>query len=152
MGKGDGHLQRIIQAPSDLEPDFVETDYPTAMETLILRHKRRSLGRSIHRWATNLTFADELVKYMGILQRRHLVMTITMHDPRLQADTRKWPVNEGDVLPQSNRPAIDTGTGRQTIQSTPKGDHRTWMLQAKETIGNFGDSFEYIDIKNRSLL
>lgn len=148
LGKGEGHLQRIIEATYNLEPNFVETDYRTAIESLILRNKRRSLV-AVFTDGSNLTFADELVKYMKILQRRHLVMTVTMQDHRLESDARKWPINEEDVFHK----AI-------AQQLTQEREEKLYSLRRRGIIvldvppDQLATAVihKYIEIKNRALL
>jgi len=96
-GKGNNHLQRLIQAGFDLEPDFAESDYRTALETLALRHKRRALV-TLFTDAGNLIFADELMEYLAVLQRRHLILTVSIQNPFLREQADIWPTRGEDVF------------------------------------------------------
>ncbi|QKG84432.1 DUF58 domain-containing protein [Kroppenstedtia pulmonis] len=95
-GKGGAQLQRIIEACFNLEPDFVESSYQTALESFSFYHKRRTLV-ALFTDASNLTFADELIQQIAVLQRRHLIMTVTMHDPRMTDMEQIRPDTEWDV-------------------------------------------------------
>ncbi|PTM58867.1 DUF58 domain-containing protein [Desmospora activa] len=147
-GRGAPHLQRIIEAVHDLEPDYVESGYRTAMETLAFHHKRRSLV-ALFTDASNLTFADELIQHIRILQRRHLIMTVTTEDPQLQRDRNLRPREEKEVFHK----AI-------AQQMTEERDDRLNALKRRGvvTLNVAPDQLavhvihSYIDIKNRSLL
>ncbi len=96
-GKGMGHLQQLIQATFDLEPDFSESDYRTALETLALRQKRRSLV-VLFTDADNLIFSDELMQYLAVLKQRHLILTVSIRNPSLQRQAESWPVRGEEVF------------------------------------------------------
>jgi uncharacterized protein (DUF58 family) len=80
-----------------LEPDLSESDYRTALETLAFRQKRRSLV-VLFTDADNLIFSDELMQYLAVLKRRHLILTVTIQDPFLKGQAESWPVREEEVF------------------------------------------------------
>lgn len=93
-GKGHSQLQRLVEACFDLEPEFVESGYRMAVETLGFRQKRRALV-ALFTDAGNLTFADELRSQLAVLRRRHLVMTVTIRDPLLDRERNLLPRETG---------------------------------------------------------
>ena len=96
-GKGMGHLQQLIQSSFDLEPDFSESDYRTALENLAFRQERRSLV-VLFTAADNLIFSDELMEYLAVLKRRHLILTVSIRNPSLQRQAESWPVRGEEVF------------------------------------------------------
>src|SRR5690606_7927803 len=95
-GNGSHHLQRFIQATFDLEPDLSESDYRAALESLSLRQKRRSLV-TLFTDADNLIFANDLMQYLAVLKRRHLVLTVSIQNPFLQRQAEMWP-EQGEAV------------------------------------------------------
>lgn len=96
-GKGNNHLQRLIQATFDLEPDLAESDYRTALESLAFRQKRRSLV-TLFTDADNLIFANDLMHYLAVLKRRHLILTVSIQNPFLKKQAEGWPEQGEEVF------------------------------------------------------
>lgn len=147
-GKGAPHLQRIIEAVYDLEPDYVESGYRIAMESLAFHHKRRTLV-ALFTDASNLTFADELIAHIRILQRRHLIMTVTMEDPQLQRERNLRPREEKEVFRKGIAQQVSEER-EERLQSLKRRGVITLHVAPDQLAEQVIHS--YIDIKNRSLL
>ncbi|WP_188429454.1 DUF58 domain-containing protein [Kroppenstedtia guangzhouensis] len=147
-GKGRSQLQRLVESCFDLEPEFVESGYRIAVETLSFRQKRRALV-ALFTDAGNLTFADELTEQLAVLQRRHLVMTVTTQDSLLDRERNLLPREVGEVF-------------RKSVAEEMKAERtdRMNLLKRRGTVvldvrpGQLATSVihQYIDIKNRALL
>ncbi|MFZ5597211.1 MAG: DUF58 domain-containing protein [Bacillota bacterium] len=81
-GKGAGHLYEILEAVYHLRSEFVEADYRTALEYLLLRQKRRSLVVVLSDM-DNYLFEDRLAPYLLRLRRTHVPLLLTLNDPCL---------------------------------------------------------------------
>ncbi|SFS60917.1 DUF58 domain-containing protein [Marininema halotolerans] len=147
-GKGDPQLKRLIEAVAGLDAAYVESGYRMAMEHLATHHKRRALV-AIFTDAGNLTFAEELTQQMLLLRRRHLILTVTMQDPRLQHELDRFPHEELDIY----RKAV----GEKMILERQERLHhlrRNGVIVLDVPPGELSTSaiHAYIDLKNRSLL
>ncbi|MCS1351105.1 DUF58 domain-containing protein [Mechercharimyces sp. CAU 1602] len=100
MGKGTSHFKRLLEATYSLQPDMVETDYRTALETVARKHQRRMLV-AVFTDATQLTFVDELAQAIHMLNRRHLVLTASMEDPLIMQEVTQKAVDEKGVYRQA---------------------------------------------------
>ncbi|SDX17299.1 Uncharacterized conserved protein, DUF58 family, contains vWF domain [Marininema mesophilum] len=147
-GKGDSQLKRLIEAMAGLEAEYVESAYRVAMEHLATHYKRRALV-AVFTDAGNLTFAEELAQQITVLRRRHLILTVTMQDPRLQQEIDKYPHQEDDVF----RKAVVEGM---MIERHERLHHlrRQGVIVLDVPPGQLSTSaiHTYIDLKNRSLL
>lgn len=126
----------------------MESGYRIAVETLSFRQKRRALV-ALFTDAGNLTFADELTEQLAVLQRRHLVMTVTTQDSLLDRERNLLPREVGEVF-------------RKSVAEEMKAERtdRMNLLKRRGTVvldvrpGQLATSVihQYIDIKNRALL
>ncbi|MFD1394930.1 DUF58 domain-containing protein [Kroppenstedtia eburnea] len=147
-GKGHSQLQRLVEACFDLEPEFVESGYRMAVETLGFRQKRRALV-ALFTDAGNLTFADELRSQLAVLRRRHLVMTVTIRDPLLDRERNLLPRETGEVYRKSVAEEVkEERTDRMNLLKR----RGTVVLDVRP--GQLATSVihQYIEIKNRALL
>ncbi|MFC4077994.1 DUF58 domain-containing protein [Salinithrix halophila] len=147
-GKGTRQLKRLIEAVYDLEADFVESAYQMAMETLVLHHKRRALV-SLFTDAGNLIFAEELIRQLAVLRRRHLVLTVTIQDPLSKKEAGRFPEDEPDVYRKAVAEVISEERTERLTQLKRRG-----VVVLDVPPGQLAGSVihTYIDIKNRSLL
>ncbi|MFD1426168.1 DUF58 domain-containing protein [Kroppenstedtia sanguinis] len=147
-GKGHSHLQRLVEACFDLEPEFVESGYRMAVETLGFRQKRRALV-ALFTDAGHLTFADELTEQLAVLQRRHLVMTVTIRDPLLDRERNLLPREVGEVYRKSVAEEVQA---ERTDRMNLLKRRGTVVLDVRP--GQLATSVihQYIEIKNRALL
>ncbi len=78
VGKGTGHLQRLLDAVYDLQPSTDAPDYAAAVAEVLTRHPRRCLVILI----TNLQDADdaELLPALATLRRRHRVLVASLRE------------------------------------------------------------------------
>lgn len=98
-GKGLGHLQQIVKASFDLEPDYVETDYLCAWEKLMATHGQKTLVALFTDMA-NLTFSETIHPMMHQTQKKHLLLTISIQDPQWKAYQEEPPKNEIEIYEQ----------------------------------------------------
>ncbi len=147
-GKGSHHLQRFIQATFDLEPDLSESDYRTALESLALRQKRRSLV-TLFTDADNLIFANDLMQYLAVLKRRHLVLTVSIQNPFLQRQAEMRPEQREAVF----RKAVAQELQREREERLNRM-RREGMIALDAPSDRLAPAVihTYLDVKNRSAL
>ncbi len=82
-GKGLGHLKHIIEASFDLEAGYRESDYLQAWGYLSSFHRSKTLI-TLFTDTANLAFSETISPFVARAQKKHLVMTVSMQDPRLE--------------------------------------------------------------------
>jgi uncharacterized protein (DUF58 family) len=95
-GKGMAHLQTIIESSFDLEAEYAEADYLAAWEPLSVHLRHRSLV-AIFTDAANLAFSETMGQMISRAKKRHLVMTVSMQDPRFKQLEEQLPETEEEV-------------------------------------------------------
>ncbi|MBA4496381.1 DUF58 domain-containing protein [Paenactinomyces guangxiensis] len=83
LGRGMDHLQHLIEACFDLEPGYVESDYLQIWEMISAHHKHKTLI-TLFTDAANLAFSETMSPLIGRAKKKHLVMTVSMQDPRMK--------------------------------------------------------------------
>jgi uncharacterized protein (DUF58 family) len=95
-GKGMAHLQTIIEASFDLEAEYAESDYLAAWEPLSSHLRHRSLV-ALFTDAANLAFSETMGQMISRAKKRHVVMTVSMQDPRFKQLAEQLPATEEEV-------------------------------------------------------
>ncbi|WP_170839878.1 DUF58 domain-containing protein [Lihuaxuella thermophila] len=83
LGKGMSHLQRIIEASFDLDAGYVESDYLQVWDFIGSSHRSKTLI-TLFTDAANLAFSETMPSFIARAKKKHLVMTVSMQDPRLK--------------------------------------------------------------------
>lgn len=99
LGRGLGHLQKIVEASFDLEPSYVETDYLCAWEKLAVAHKQKTLV-ALFTDMTNLSFSETIDPMIKHTQKKHLVLTISMLNKRWEERLQRMPNQETEIYEQ----------------------------------------------------
>lgn len=81
---GKVQFQRLLAQLYAVESEAVEPDYTAAVAYLAVKQPKRSLVL-IFSDLTGALHADQLATELAHLQRRHLVLLVTMRDPTVQA-------------------------------------------------------------------
>ncbi|MBA4543875.1 DUF58 domain-containing protein [Thermoactinomyces daqus] len=98
-GKGMAYLNKIIEGVYDLAPDDVESDYLAAWEAAAPFLKKQTLV-TLFTDAANVAFADSLYRMVTLAKKRHLVLTVSMQEPKWTEILQKEPIHELDVYRQ----------------------------------------------------
>jgi uncharacterized protein (DUF58 family) len=95
--KGMDHLKRIIEASYDLSPEYAEADFLKAWDA-IARHHRSNTLITLFTDASSVAYSETLPTMMVQAGRKHLVLTVTLQDPRLFGLLKQIPGREEDVF------------------------------------------------------
>ncbi len=92
---GTRHLNQLIHALHDLEPDLVESRHNEAFIYLEHRERKRSLAVLLTHVLDDVN-ADMLEKHLANLSRRHLPLAVLLRDPDVHEPLTTPPENEAD--------------------------------------------------------
>jgi uncharacterized protein (DUF58 family) len=98
-GKGMAYLNKIIEGVYDLEPDYAESDYLAAWEAAAPSLKQQTLV-TLFTDAANIAFAESLSRMVTLANKHHLVLTVSMQDPKWKELLQKEPAHELDLYQQ----------------------------------------------------
>ncbi len=98
--RGIEHIDAVLEALHDLEPELIEPSYPRAFQFIAANLKKRALVVIL----TDLVDKDsskELLNSLKLLRPRHLPMVVTIGDRDLNATVSKIPADLKEVFTQS---------------------------------------------------
>lgn len=98
--KSTGHIDGILEALHDIEPELIEASYSRAFEFIAANTKKRSLVVIL----TDLVDRDssaELINSLKLLRPTHLPMVVTIGDRDLNSTVSAVPANLDEVFVQS---------------------------------------------------
>jgi uncharacterized protein (DUF58 family) len=95
--KGEGTFAALVEALYQLEAQRCAVGYGEALHTLVARQKRRSLV-VIFTDFFDRRDCEELLKFMPLLRRRHIVACITVRDQRISELAEKEPRRVEDAF------------------------------------------------------
>lgn len=94
--KGRGMISSLVNVLYQLEPERCAVEYGEAFRTLAARQKRRSLVVIFTDFFDSRD-GEELMRFMPLLRRRHLVLCVTVRDERVSALASKMPYSVADA-------------------------------------------------------
>lgn len=94
---GPRATQRLIQATYDLHAQLVETDYAAAFDVVAQRLRKRALVVLFTHVVDDVA-ADELLRLVKGLPRRHLPVCVLLRDPALDALAESGDLDDPDAL------------------------------------------------------
>ena len=109
--KGKGQLQRITSSLYNIQPEVVEPDFRGACHYIMENNRKRSLVCLF----TDLIDAEaskQLISYVSILARKHLVVCITLIDSDLVQTSR--------TLPASSREMYEKAVAEEVLREREK--------------------------------
>ncbi len=98
--RGFNHLESVLEALHDIEPEMIEPSYIRAFEFIAANVKRRALVVVL----TDLVDAEgsrELLTSLRLVRPRHLPLVVTIADRDLKAVVRETPSNTRQLFLQS---------------------------------------------------
>jgi len=98
--KGSGHIDAVLEALHDLEPELIEPSYARAFQFVASNSKKRSFVVIL----TDLVDKEsskELISSLKLLRPRHLPLVVTIGDRDLNATVSQKPNEIKDVFTQS---------------------------------------------------
>jgi len=98
--RGIDHIDAVLEALHDLEPEFIEPSYSRAFQFVSSNSKKRSLVVIL----TDIVDKDssrELINSLKLLRPRHLPLVVTIGDRDLNAVVSEKPADVRDVFTQS---------------------------------------------------
>lgn len=94
--KGKGQLQRILAGMYNIQPDVVEADFRAACHYIMEQNKKRSLV-CIFTDLVDHEASKQLINYVSVLTKRHLVVCITLIDAELIHTAQRIPKNSQEL-------------------------------------------------------
>ncbi len=98
--KGIAHIDEVLEALHDLEPELIEPSYSRAFQYISANSKKRSFVVIL----TDLVDKEsskELINSLKLLRPRHLPLVVTIGDRDLNATVSKIPTDIKEVFTQS---------------------------------------------------
>ncbi len=98
--KGLSHIDAVLEALYDLEPELIEPSYSRAFQFISANTKKRSFVVIL----TDLVDKEssrELIRSLKLLRPRHLPLVVTIGDRDLNSTVSSIPVNLKEVFTQS---------------------------------------------------
>jgi len=98
--RGIDHIDAILEAMYDLEPEFIEPSYARSFQFISSNSKKRSLVVIL----TDVVDKDssrDLINSLKLLRPRHLPLVVTIGDRDLNAAVSEKPADVTDVFKQS---------------------------------------------------
>lgn len=98
--KGVSHIDGVLEALHDLEPELIEPSYKNAFQYISANSKKRSFVVIL----TDLVDKEsskELIRSLKLLRPRHLPLVVTIGDRDLNATVSEIPKNIEEVFTQS---------------------------------------------------
>ena len=98
--KSTGHIDAMLEALHDLQPEMIEPSYANAFEFISANLKKRAFVVIL----TDLVDRDssaELINSLRLLRPRHLPLVVTIGDRDLNSTVGSVPSDIGDVFVQS---------------------------------------------------
>lgn len=96
LGRGMGHIQKIIEACYDLEAAYVESDYLLAWDFIRKFHRNKTLV-TLFTDAANIAFSETMTPFISRVMSKHLILTVSMQDPRLKQLKTSSPKLEEEI-------------------------------------------------------
>jgi uncharacterized protein (DUF58 family) len=147
IGKGMAHLQAIIEASFDLESSYVESDYFKAWSLLANYHKKKTLV-TLFTDIANLSFSETMSSMIMQVRKKHLMMTVSMQDPRLKERWERLPQAEEDVY---ERLVIEQLQAERKQALLQWGTKKVVTLDVEpEQLAN-AVIYSYLEIRNRAV-
>lgn len=94
--KGKAQLKKILTSLYNLHAEVVESDYQAACQYILFKNRKRSLI-CIFTDLIDEDASNELLSYVSILAKNHLVMCITLLDTQLVGQAKKIPADSAAV-------------------------------------------------------
>ena len=127
--KGASMMSALVDALYQLEPERCAVEYTDALRSLAARQKRRSLVVIFTDFFDSRD-GEDLLRFMPLLRRRHLVLCVTLRDERISALAAHEPQNvegafdryvAGEVLGERARiHGILRNRGALVVDSVPR--------------------------------
>jgi uncharacterized protein (DUF58 family) len=145
---GRRQFLRLTEMLHNLEPEQTEADYTRGLAYMGTRNRRRSLA-VLFTDITEPDAADSLVAQVAHLSRRHLVLTVTLRDPAIDALS--------GMQPDTTERAYQRAVARQVLdarEETLKRLRSTGVLTLDVSADKLSLSVinRYLEIKARTML
>jgi len=98
--KGKSQLQRILASTYNIQPNVVEPDYRAACHHIMEQNKKRSLV-CIFTDLIDHEASTQLIRYVSLLMKRHLVVCITLIDSEVIETANLIPANSQELYEKS---------------------------------------------------
>ncbi|MCY7376894.1 MAG: DUF58 domain-containing protein [Pyrinomonadaceae bacterium] len=98
--KGVGHIDSVLEALHDLEPELIEPSYSRAFQFIKSNSKKRAFVVILTDLVDKVS-SKELISSLKLLRPRHLPLVVTIGDRDLNAAVSKKPSDIKDVFTQS---------------------------------------------------
>ncbi|TCS93873.1 DUF58 domain-containing protein [Hazenella coriacea] len=96
LDQGMSHIQKIIEACYDLEAGYVESDYLLPLDFIRKFHRNKTLV-TLFTDAANIAFSETMSPFISRVMSKHLILTVSMQDPRLKDLRAASPKMEEDI-------------------------------------------------------
>lgn len=146
LGMGMAHLQRIIEACYDLEPGYIESDYLKAWELLSTQHKHKTLI-TMFTDAANMQFSETMSPFITRAKKKHLILTVSMQDPRLKKLLEGLPASEAEIYQRLVINQLQTER-RQALHQW--GNKKVVALDVEPEKLASAVIYSYLEIRNRA--
>ncbi len=145
---GPSHLRAMVEALARVRGETQEADHGRAARTLLHKQTRRALVV----WITD--FADtpgtpDVIEYVSIVGRRHLVLLTVIAQPDLAALARRIPASETDMFRQAA--ALEL-VDRRDVLLRQLREHGVLALELAPHLATAALVSEYLRVKDRNLL